>query len=304
MTRSYSSRQRGLTLIELMISITIGLFVLAGLTYMISSSMNTNTQTLRSTRLNQELRAAMQLITHDLKRAGGAGLTEQAIQFSAAHGLTFSALSGTGIVITATPSGTAFDSWVVADVYIRAVTLNILNGTTTNSCIKITARNSNTQLTGSNVACPSESTANAMPALTISQSSWVFTSLFNNTDFLLTDASDSTDMSYNCAMLRYDLDKDNVLDATETIGFRYDSTDKAIEVWNSGTATCSAGTWANLTDEQTIQITDFTITRLTPINSGLIEFKIVLTGNLISDTSFTRTTEEVVRIRNDLTLDL
>jgi prepilin-type N-terminal cleavage/methylation domain-containing protein len=301
--KSCPSHQRGLTLIELMISITIGLFILTGLVYMLSSSMNTNTKTLRSTRLNQELRAAMQLITHDLKRAGGSGRAEQAIQFSAAHGLQFNAPTGT-ITVTALPSGTAFDSWVDTGVYIRAVTLNILNGTTTNSCISITTRNSSTQLTGSNVACPNESIANAMPATTISQSSWVFENLFNNSDFLITDAANSTDMTYNCVMFRYDLDKDNALDASETIGFRYDANDKAIETWSSGTASCSAGTWANLTDEKTIQISDLTVTRLTPIGSNLTEFKVVLTGNLVTDTSYNRTIEEVVRIRNDLSLDL
>jgi len=296
-------RQSGLTLIELMISITVGLFVLTGLIYLLSSSMNTNTQTLRSTRLNQELRAVMQLVTHDLKRAGGTGQAEQSTQFSAAHGLKFSGLSGT-INVTALPAGTAFDSWVDTGVYIRAVTLNILNGTTTNSCISITTRNSNTQLTGTNSACPGESTANAMPATEIAESSWVFENIFNNADFLITDASSSTDTTYNCVLFRYDLDKDNALDTSETIGFRYDSTDKAVETWNSGMASCSSGTWSNLTDEKSIQISDFTITRLTPIGSSLTEFKVVLTGNLLSDTTYNRTIEETVKVRNDLSLDL
>lgn len=61
---------RGLSLIELMVAVVIGLIVLGGLTSIVVATIRTNTDNARMTRLTQEMRGSMQLITTDLRRAG------------------------------------------------------------------------------------------------------------------------------------------------------------------------------------------------------------------------------------------
>lgn len=65
-----SNTQQGFTLIELMISMLIGLIVLAAVIGMFISLVKADNDYLKSLRLNQELRAAMSLITRDLRRSG------------------------------------------------------------------------------------------------------------------------------------------------------------------------------------------------------------------------------------------
>jgi Tfp pilus assembly protein PilW len=62
--------QRGLGLVELMISVAIGLFLLAGLTDFLGRSLTSSGQNFRDARLTQDLNAAMELMTRDLRRAG------------------------------------------------------------------------------------------------------------------------------------------------------------------------------------------------------------------------------------------
>jgi len=64
------SRCGGLSLIELMVAIVIGLIVVGGLTSLVVATLRTNNENMKMTRLTQELRGAMQLITRDLRRAG------------------------------------------------------------------------------------------------------------------------------------------------------------------------------------------------------------------------------------------
>jgi prepilin peptidase dependent protein B len=65
-----SKRELGLTLIELMIAMVIGLIIVASVIGLFISMMSSNTTNLNEIRLNQELRAAMSLMTRDIRRAG------------------------------------------------------------------------------------------------------------------------------------------------------------------------------------------------------------------------------------------
>lgn len=64
------SRQRGAGLIELMISLVIGMIVIAGALSLSSSTFGANTSQMKMSRLNNELRMAMSSITRDMRRAG------------------------------------------------------------------------------------------------------------------------------------------------------------------------------------------------------------------------------------------
>lgn len=63
------NRQRGLTLIELLVAMVISLIVSTAMVLLMANSVGASTQTIQMTRLTQEIRTAMQLITRDLRRA-------------------------------------------------------------------------------------------------------------------------------------------------------------------------------------------------------------------------------------------
>lgn len=63
------ARQAGMTLLELMIALGISMIVSVAMVGVMANTMGTGTQQIRMTRLQNEMRAAMQLITRDLRRA-------------------------------------------------------------------------------------------------------------------------------------------------------------------------------------------------------------------------------------------
>lgn len=65
-----AARVRGLSLVELMIGITIGLIVVAGATLLAATQMTENRRLLLETQVQQDLRAAADIITRELRRGG------------------------------------------------------------------------------------------------------------------------------------------------------------------------------------------------------------------------------------------
>jgi prepilin-type N-terminal cleavage/methylation domain-containing protein len=61
--------QRGVTLIEMMIALVVGLIVSAAALALVASIVKSNTETIRTTRLTQELRSTAEVIARDLRRA-------------------------------------------------------------------------------------------------------------------------------------------------------------------------------------------------------------------------------------------
>lgn len=124
---------------------------------------------------------------------------------------------------------------------------------------------------------------------------------------IITDATSATPGS--CLMFAYDTNADGTYGSGEYFGYRYNAADGAVEIRTSGAAgdTCtSGGTWQNLTDELSVEITAFTVTENSPaavVNSGLNvavrEFTVTITGRLRADTSVVRTLQETIRIRNE-----
>jgi Tfp pilus assembly protein PilW len=62
-------RARGFSLIEMMISITIGMIVAAGAVMLIVAIDRSNSESIQTTRINQELRALSSVIADEIKRA-------------------------------------------------------------------------------------------------------------------------------------------------------------------------------------------------------------------------------------------
>ena len=71
--------QRGLSLVELMVGIAIGLFVVAGAATVTSTQLSDNRRLLLETQLHQDLRSSADIISRDLRRAGYWGTAEQGV---------------------------------------------------------------------------------------------------------------------------------------------------------------------------------------------------------------------------------
>lgn len=65
------SQVHGFSLVELMVSLALGMVVIGAVITLIVALMRANNQTIQATRLTQELRATAAVIASDLKRAGG-----------------------------------------------------------------------------------------------------------------------------------------------------------------------------------------------------------------------------------------
>jgi len=68
-------RQRGMALIELMMALGMGVFLLLGLTTFLTVSLKSNNDAVQLANLNQELRTIVTLMTRDIHRAGYWGST-------------------------------------------------------------------------------------------------------------------------------------------------------------------------------------------------------------------------------------
>jgi type IV pilus assembly protein PilW len=62
-------RQRGFTLVEMMVAMVLGLIVVGAVVALVVAVIHSNRTTLQSTRLHQELRATLQVVANDLRRA-------------------------------------------------------------------------------------------------------------------------------------------------------------------------------------------------------------------------------------------
>ena len=72
-------RSRGVSIVELMIGITIGLFILAGASLVMTSQISDNRRLLLDTQVQQDLRAVSSLIVRDVRRANYYGLSHRKI---------------------------------------------------------------------------------------------------------------------------------------------------------------------------------------------------------------------------------
>lgn len=65
-----AAAQRGMSIVELMVGIALGLFLVAGASTLFVSHLGNSRRMLQEARVNQDLRAAADLISRDLRRAG------------------------------------------------------------------------------------------------------------------------------------------------------------------------------------------------------------------------------------------
>jgi len=74
----FNQKQSGLTLIEMMIAMVLGLFVTAVIITVFSTNVRSSTESIKMIRLNQELRGAMTMMVDELKRHGYSSISTNA----------------------------------------------------------------------------------------------------------------------------------------------------------------------------------------------------------------------------------
>jgi len=306
-----TGRQSGFGLVELTIGIAVGLIVVAAAMSLLSTTMASSNDNIKMTRLDQELRQVMSMLSRDVRRATSWDPAADVVRVSLAHPLTLTGNTGDVTVTSSTGNLGAIGAKAVGgtlvypareyDAVTDAYVVTVYQGT-------ITAFDSGTKSYSVTIgsAWPASVTAvDGVPA-----GGW---------GILRPESSVTTDAS--CLLIVYDTDASGTYTnysagppetPSEFFGYRYDSTDKVVETRTSGTGTCAAGGtgWENLTDSNTVEITDFSITDNSPdvlCGAGstpgffvaVRELTVSITGQLKADPSVVRTLQETIRVRND-----
>lgn len=81
-------KHNGFSLVELMIAITVGLVIVTGVLTLFLSAVRSNSDNLKATRLNQELRTAMAVMVRDIRRAGAWARAADSVVTPAANPFT------------------------------------------------------------------------------------------------------------------------------------------------------------------------------------------------------------------------
>lgn len=109
---------KGYTLIELMIAMTVGLILVAAVLTLYVSMSGSNIDYLKSIRLNHELRSAMALMVRDMRRAGhNQDAAIESIAASTINPFSDSAAGGTVAATVLTVTGTSTVNQTVAFSY-------------------------------------------------------------------------------------------------------------------------------------------------------------------------------------------
>ena len=90
--------QLGFTLLEMMVSISLGLIVMAAMTSLFKTGMNTTTTITQRAEVQQNLRAAIELMSKDISLAG-AGLPNGGVQLTTAGGVSRFACNQAGFEV-------------------------------------------------------------------------------------------------------------------------------------------------------------------------------------------------------------
>lgn len=297
--------QCGLSLIELMVSITVGLLVLGVGLAVLSTTLTSNTSNLRYARMNQDLRSVLTAVTRDIERAGTWGIAGDVVNAAKTTKLRFSADSGSAITVDVLDEDDNDAAVLVAPLDNtrlagRTLVVQIApDGADAVRCqLAITAVTDSNTLTANYSSC--EGGLTALPQLETGISSWTLLNPFN-----IFEATST------CVRYAYDLDLDGVLDTNEFFAFRHDATNQAIETRSSSGACSASGGWEDVTDPDVLAMSAFTITPVTlssapgaPGNSseftiGIREYLVTMTGALTSEAGVTRTVQAAVKVRNN-----
>lgn len=93
-----------MSLVELMVGITVGLFVVAAATTLMANQLSDNRKLLVETQIQQDLRASMDIITRQLRRAGALDTSLAQVGLGTAMGIGGNPSTFTAVTPAAAPS--------------------------------------------------------------------------------------------------------------------------------------------------------------------------------------------------------
>ncbi len=293
----------GFSMVELLVALATGLFLLAGVMGIFTSSLSSQGSTLKMTRLNQELRNTMDLMAREIRRSGYWHMAADAA--SPPGDLIPNDFTGANIDFTSA-TGTPFSAFGsgIVDLY-------IINGA---GGVAIPDNYSNGELVRADIEFNFPSTD------PIDEGSWMILNPF-------TYPNDDIVISGSCIIYAYDVNDsgDALNDRTsvtndEKFGFRLNSGIVQMHNQSGSAPNCSNNTgWEDLTSDS-ITISDLTFSdannecinltdnpsdcgTVTPDTGDILlkirQIDISLTGQLVSDSTVQRTFTETVRVRND-----
>lgn len=73
--------QHGLSIVELMVGIAVGLFIVAAATLVVTAQLGENRRLLLETQLQQDLRASIDIVSRELRRAGSWGSSQGGVWY-------------------------------------------------------------------------------------------------------------------------------------------------------------------------------------------------------------------------------
>lgn len=288
MLRKPRSRQSGFGLVELMIGLVVGMIIVGAALSLLTTTMRSSNDSIKMTRLDQELRQAMTMLTRDLRRATVWDPAADVLRVSLGDPLTVSGNTGAVSITSSGGNLGKIGAKAVGGTLIYTVkesgVITVYRGS-------VTAYDSGTYSVTLDGTWPEDVVKNGVPA--------------GNWNILRPESVLTS--SGACILFASDTDFSGTYD-DQRYGYRYGSADKAVQIRIStaATDTCDSGAWENLTDERSVEIDSFTVRDDSPdaftsvgFNIAIREYTISITGHLKSDSSVTRTIQETVRVRND-----
>lgn len=299
--RTPSVANRGFTLIELLIAMTVGFIVIATGIAVLSSTIGSNSSTVKMTRLNQDLRGMLAGLSADLRRAGSWALADDVVKAANATDLILSGTSGnitaSGVARGGSTPNSAFASPFSAGNLsgLTLVTLLSNAGVSTRYNLSITGRSDDNTLS---LTIPSGVT---LPTGTIRAGSWAVLNPFNTVTL-----DNSSGGNFSCILFSYDLDNNGMLDASsERFGYRRVAGSSTLQTTTSDNSCSSGGGWESLSDSNAYSIDAFAITQ-TPTataTSNMLtvqvrEYSATISATLLSDSTVSRSQRSVIEVRN------
>lgn len=288
MLNMQTKAQSGFGLVELMIGLAVGMIVVAAAMGLMTTTLSNSNDSIKMARLDQELRQVMTMLSRDVRRATSWDASVDVARVSLVSPLTLSATSGNVSVTSASGNLDTIGARAIGGTLVYKSGTTVYQGS-------ITGYSGGSFSVTISTAWP----ASAIVADGVPASSWS----------ILRPESALT-ISGTCILFVADNNFSGGMYATnERFGYRYDSTQKAVEARTSGASAdgCSSGgSWTNLTDEGLVEVTEFTVTDNSPetltasgFDINVREFTINITGRLKADTSVERKLQETIRVRND-----
>lgn len=295
MSTMIHGRACGFSLVEMLVSMAVGLFLLAGVVVLFSATLSSQSNTLKTTRLNQELRNVIDLISRDVRRAGYWQLAFATGQ--PAGNITLSNTTGN---VTVTSSAAPFSE----------IGAGLVNRTL------ITSTGAATITGYVNPSKVNATVTREFSSTTINEGDWMISNLYTDPGNDLVVAPDES-----CVQYSYDRDGDSTVADNERFAFRVNGAVVQMYPGTGALPNClnGAGNWENATsdvisidelkfsdaDTKCINTSDddSDCNAVAPASGDVLmkirQLNITLTGSLLSNPATTRTFTEVVRLRND-----